>query len=462
MRSTTEVLEEEKETLAVEDQAQAEFSPIHIVGSEKTVNIADWLLKLSTILLKNQNSNSTEQSSANYHSVRLSRSSDQPLVSVITSLYKGREYLESFLENITQQTLAQEDYEIIIINVAPSEGETELIEQYQQRFNNIQLINVEERIGIYNAWNLAIERSRGEFITNANVDDTRRHDCLEIQARHLLEKPEISVVYSDVFYTFLPNLSFELAAECNLKTNLPTVNKFNLLKYNSPHNAPMWRRSLHDQVGFFDTSFRSASDHDFWLRACLEGAKFYKIEDTLISYFFNPKGMSTQKDSPGEKEGQEITSFYKSIYSKQFFQGQENENSAFIPAEFFSTSLQAYETNFKVTDSHIFYGPYLKLPMGFYKVAFRFSTEGLGTQAVVSSITLDIAQSQRTVCVKKLDNSQREQIAEGKIELTFVNVDPNAEIEFRTHTSGRPFRGKLKFHGVRVERVSEDALVASE
>jgi hypothetical protein len=192
----------------------------------------------------------------------------------------------------------------------------------------------------------------------------------------------------------------------------------------------------------------------------LEGAKFYKIEDTLISYFFNPKGMSTQKDSPGEKEGQEITSFYKSIYSKQFFQGQENENSAFIPAEFFSTSLQAYETNFKVTDSHIFYGPYLKLPMGFYKVAFRFSTEGLGTQAVVSSITLDIAQSQRTVCVKKLDNSQREQIAEGKIELTFVNVDPNAEIEFRTHTSGRPFRGKLKFHGVRVERVSEDALMA--
>jgi hypothetical protein len=61
MRSTTEVLEEEKETLAVEDQAQAEFSPIHIVGSEKTVNIADWLLKLSTILLKNQNSNSTNR-----------------------------------------------------------------------------------------------------------------------------------------------------------------------------------------------------------------------------------------------------------------------------------------------------------------------------------------------------------------------------------------------------------------
>jgi glycosyltransferase involved in cell wall biosynthesis len=452
MRSKAELLKEVQAMLAAVDRSESKSLPIHMVGSDKRVNVKEWLLKLSTVL---QADNSSHQSATSYHSIRATASS-QPLVSIITSLYRGSEYLDFFLENITSQTIFKDDCELIIINVSPVDQETALIEQYQKRFDNIKLINVPERIGIYHAWNMAIEHSSGEFLTNANVDDVRRLDSLEVQAKHLLDKPDVSVVYSDVFYTFCPNLPFELTAQCGLKTNLPSVNKFNLLRGNSPHNAPMWRRSLHDQIGVFDVSFQSVGDHDFWIRACLEGAKFSKIEDTLISYFFNPKGMSTRQDSPAEVEGFKLVDFYKGFYSNQFFPKEEGaENIVFIPTELFSTPLDSFETDFTVTDSHVFYGPYLKLPVGFYRVTFCFEAEGLGSQRIASAIAFDIAQSQTTIRTKHLGEVERKQLVEGRAELTFANFNPDAEIEFRTHTSGKPFKGKLKFHGVRIEKIVE-------
>lgn len=457
MRSNAELLKDVQEMIVSIAPTKSETLPVHMVGSDKLINVQDWLVKLADVL---QETDPFNQRAIDYHSIR-SSSSNRPLVSIITSLYRGSSFLEFFLENITAQTIFKDDCELVIVNVAPSEGETELIEQYQKKFENIQLITVEERIGIYQAWNLAIDRSSGEFITNANVDDLRRQDSLELQAKALIEQPDVSVVYSDVFYTFFPNLPFELSAKCGLKTNLPAVNKFNLLRCNSPHNAPMWRRSLHEKVGSFDASFQSVGDHDFWIRACLEGAKFHKIEDTLISYFFNPQGMSTRKDSPAEMEGYKLVDFYKSIYSEQFFPREET-NTVFLPPELFSTPLDTFETNFQTTNSHIFYGPYMKLPVGFYRATFCFSAEGLEGQRIASAITFDIAQSQTTVCTKQLDDSERKQIVEGEAELTFTNFDPDAEIEFRTHTLGKPFEGKLKFRGVRLEKILEPTLAKTD
>ncbi|NJL22898.1 MAG: hypothetical protein HC895_22080 [Leptolyngbyaceae cyanobacterium SM1_3_5] len=80
-------------------------------------------------------------------------------------------------------------------------------------------------------------------------------------------------------------------------------------------------------------------------------------------------------------------------------------------------------------------------------------------QRIASAITFDIAQSQTTICIKRLDSPERKQIVEGEAELTFTNFDPDAEIEFRTHTSGKPFKGKLKFYGVRLEKILENTLL---
>jgi hypothetical protein len=63
-----------------------------------------------------------------------------------------------------------------------------------------------------------------------------------------------------------------------------------MLQFNSPHNAPMWRKSLHDKIGLFNTRYKSAGDYELWLRAMLDGSKFLKIEEALAAYYNNPFG----------------------------------------------------------------------------------------------------------------------------------------------------------------------------
>jgi hypothetical protein len=109
-------------------------------------------------------------------------------------------------------------------------------------------------------------------------------------------------VYQDFYYTFDPSLEFDEIARFGFKTDLPIVTPNNLLQYNSPHNAPMWRKKLHEQVGLFDVSFRSAGDWDFWIRCISKGKQFFKVAPAHIAYFQNPEGISTRPDTRGRDE----------------------------------------------------------------------------------------------------------------------------------------------------------------
>jgi glycosyltransferase involved in cell wall biosynthesis len=231
------------------------------------------------------------------------------VVSAIASLYKGRRFLENFLENITSQTIFDRS-EIIIVDANSPEGESEIIERYQKIYPNIIYHRINYRIGVYDAWNVGVQLARGRYLTTTNVDDLRRRDSLELQADALDRHPAADVIYQDFFYSFDPSLSFEDIARFGFKSELPIITPNNLLRINSPHNAPMWRKRLHDEVGLFDTAFKSAGDWEFWLRCLWQGKGFFKINTPHIAYFQNPEGVSTRPDTRGLEEGREVLKRY--------------------------------------------------------------------------------------------------------------------------------------------------------
>ena len=120
-------------------------------------------------------------------------------VSMIASLYKGGKFIRKFLDNIASQSIFDVT-ELIIIDADLPEREWETIEEYQKTFPNIVYKRFNYRIGIYEAWNVGVELARGNYLTNANLDDLRRRDSIELQARMLDKNAEVDVVYQD-FYT---------------------------------------------------------------------------------------------------------------------------------------------------------------------------------------------------------------------------------------------------------------------
>jgi glycosyltransferase involved in cell wall biosynthesis len=230
-------------------------------------------------------------------------------VSMIASLYKGRDYICNFLENITSQS-AFDNSELIIVDANSPEQEWEVIEKYQKVYDNIVYKRLNYRISVYQAWNLGVELARGCYLTNTNLDDLRRSNSIELQAALLDQNADVDVVYQDVYYSFDANLSFDAVAAYGFKTELPIITPHNMLQFNSPHNAPMWRKNLHDELGLFDTRYKSAGDYEFWVRCVVAGKNFRKINTPHVVYYQNPKGISTEPNTRGLEEFHDVLRRY--------------------------------------------------------------------------------------------------------------------------------------------------------
>ena len=242
--------------------------------------------------------------------------SELPKVSIITSVYKGDEFIEPFLEDITSQTIFEQKCELILVNANSPENEEEVINKYIEKYpNNIVYKKLDEDPGIYGVWNIGVDLASGEYITNANLDDRKAPWSLERHAKSLFQNKELDLVYSDMAITDKPNETWQDNSSNGRKYNFPEFSFDNLKMVNMPHASPMWRKDIHEKYGKFDDNYKSAGDWEMWLRSASQGAKFGKIPDVLGLYYFNPAGISTNPDnfSWKQKEEKEVFEKYKDI-----------------------------------------------------------------------------------------------------------------------------------------------------
>ena len=228
-----------------------------------------------------------------------------PKISIITSLYKGGAHIKGFLDDIVSQTIFEEKCELIIIDANSPDSEKDIILEYQKKYPNIVYAKLDEDPGIYACWNTAIEMSRGEFLTNANVDDRKSTKSLEIHLKVMEDNPKADVIYADILVTQSPNETFENNTSIGVYPAPPDASVDAILNRGAPHNNPLWRKSLHEKSGMFSHKYKSAGDLDMWLRFLENGAKFGKINAPLGLYYMNPAGMSTNQETSERKAKEE-------------------------------------------------------------------------------------------------------------------------------------------------------------
>jgi glycosyltransferase involved in cell wall biosynthesis len=232
------------------------------------------------------------------------------LATVIVSTFRSETYLDRFISNLLEQQ-SIERCEVIIILSDPSDTETSILRQRLGHLPYIRLVEIGSHITIYQAWNTAIQESSAPYITNMNVDDLRHPQSLAIQIAEAYSS-KADVVWQDFYLSIDPRADWESIKSFGRRSNLSPPTASTLSRgINAPHNAPMWKRELHERVGYFDERLTSGADHDFWIRAAISGAKFYKSPHVHVSYFFNPQGMSTKLGSPSLLEGMGILHKYR-------------------------------------------------------------------------------------------------------------------------------------------------------
>ncbi len=180
------------------------------------------------------------------------------LVSAIVSTYNAEKFIRGCLEDLENQTIADK-LEIIIVNSGLEQNEEKIVKEFQQKYKNIVYIKTDQREGIYSAWNRAVKIAKGKFITNANTDDRHSKNALEIMANELLANCEVGLVYGDQIRTKTPNDTFENNCGTDVMKQ-PEYSHERLLFGCCTGSQPMWRKSFHDKIGYFDETLTCAGD----------------------------------------------------------------------------------------------------------------------------------------------------------------------------------------------------------
>lgn len=232
-----------------------------------------------------------------------------PRISVITSIYNGEKFLNQFLENVLNQTCI-DDIEILLLDAQSTDDTKNIIEKFKHP--SLKYISLDKKYSIYDTWNIGINLAKSNLISNWNIDDRRKNTSLENQIAFMEKNNECDICYGYVAWSFKPNEKFEENSLTNLYP-CHDVTFETMMKNNSPHCMPVWRKNLHDRFGLFDPFYKTAADFDFWLRCLKGGASFNKIYETVGLYYYNPNGLSTNSASTNMQEGALIKEKYKNL-----------------------------------------------------------------------------------------------------------------------------------------------------
>ena len=232
-------------------------------------------------------------------------------VSALVSAFNSRLFLKGCIYNLIDQSLFKKSLlEIIIIDGGSSDFDHELVKFFTANYSNIVYLNNTSKETLYESWNRGLGVAKGQYITNANTDDRHDRKCLEILAQELDDKPDVDLVYGNLYKSLKYNEKFvenDKSLPCLSQQFYPG----SLLLHDFIGAQPMWRKQLHERIGLFDDQLEVVGDYEFVLRAVSEGCKFNHIPKAEGLMLWHQNALST-KDSKAHSEKLELLNFFRS------------------------------------------------------------------------------------------------------------------------------------------------------
>jgi len=183
-----------------------------------------------------------------------------PKVSVLMSVKNGERWLREALNSILLlQTFT--DFECLVVDDGSTDGTARVLKEYANHPAIRYLIR--EGRGLAVSLNELARASSGEYLARQDADDISRADRFAKQVAFLDAHPDIGLLGTwalqiDAAGRPLGEERWNTGDQ-ELREYLPRVNPF-------VHTSVMMRRSVFEQVGGYDESFRVAQDYDLWLK----------------------------------------------------------------------------------------------------------------------------------------------------------------------------------------------------
>lgn len=215
--------------------------------------------------------------------------------SLFCTLYKGKKFVDGYIEDMLKQSIFL-DIEFIFLDCASPENEKDKLLLLTEKYNNIKYFRLNKDPGLYAGWNECIKLCSAPIIGNWNIDDRKNKEGIEILLNQFYKNLNLDIAYGFTYISYIENEKYNDNSYNEIYPYLPHTFE-NLLRNNSPHCMPLWKKNLHDRFGYFDENYKTAADADFWLRCAVGGATIKMVNHPVGLYFHNPTGRSTNAET---------------------------------------------------------------------------------------------------------------------------------------------------------------------
>lgn len=186
-----------------------------------------------------------------------------PEVSVVVGVKNGAATLQRCLDSIAAQDLRSR--ETIVIDSASTDGTRELL-QASARAGQLTEFVSEPDGGLYEAWNKGVRRSRGAWLCFLGCDDAF-HDAAAL--RSLLAAANAAAGSARIVYGIVNRVTANGIVAETWGEPWAAARARALAGFMIPHPGTLHHRSVFEERGLFDESYRVAGDYELMLRELL-------------------------------------------------------------------------------------------------------------------------------------------------------------------------------------------------
>jgi glycosyltransferase involved in cell wall biosynthesis len=217
---------------------------------------------------------------------------ESPLVSIITVVYNGENYIEHAITSVLEQSYPNIEY--IFIDGLSTDNTMLIVNKYK---DSIQKIISEKDKGISDAFNKGIKLATGEIIGILNADDWYEKDTVE---KVVKEIGEADIAYGDL--RLWKNNTFDTIF-CGNHDYLKKEMSVN-------HPTVFIKRHCYERFGLFDLTYKYAMDYELLLRFMFKGCTYQYIPSVLANMRW--AGASDKNWYDAVKEVKKIKGIYLS------------------------------------------------------------------------------------------------------------------------------------------------------
>lgn len=210
-----------------------------------------------------------------------------PYFSIVVSVFNKEDFIYATLNSVLQQSFS--DFELIIVN----DGSTDSSESIIKSFNDSRIrYSHQKNQGAAAARNNGIQLAKSDWIALLDGDDIWLTNYLETILKTLNDFPNEYIFATAIAHAYEDDIvpvtySFPIDGQTTLKNFFKDSKKHSILSSSSI----VFKKSILESTGLFDTSIKSGEDTDLWIRFGLNSPIVF-INKILVHYTYSDNSLS--------------------------------------------------------------------------------------------------------------------------------------------------------------------------